>query len=108
MQKQINVSVFLGNHKGFPCEYYYLINNGWGSIRCFEDWSSWLVYPYEIRICLQNYSIRGLLQATLRALAMTEEERYCESAVADAAVSSYIAHERNKFLSRRVATTQSQ
>ena len=42
------------------------------------------------------------------ALAMTAEERHCESAVADAAVSSYIAHERNKFLSRSVATTQSQ
>ena len=34
------------------------------------------------------------------ALAMTAEERHCESAVADAAVSSYIAHERNKLLRR--------
>ena len=42
------------------------------------------------------------------ALAMTMEERLCESAVADAAVSSYITHERNKFLSRSLATTQSQ
>ena len=37
------------------------------------------------------------------ALAMTAEERHCESAVADAAVSSYIAHERNKFLRRSVS-----
>ena len=36
------------------------------------------------------------------------EERHCESAVADAAVSSYITHERNKFLRRSVVTTQSQ
>jgi hypothetical protein len=42
------------------------------------------------------------------ALAMTAEERHCESAVADATVSSYITHERNKFLRRSVATTQSQ
>ena len=42
------------------------------------------------------------------ALAMTTEERHCESAVADAAVSSYIAHERNKFIRRSVATKQSQ
>jgi len=34
------------------------------------------------------------------ALAMTAEERHCESAVADVAVSSYIAHERNKLLRR--------
>jgi len=34
---------------------------------------------------------------------MTAEERHCESAVADAAVSSYIAHERNKFLRRSVS-----
>ena len=32
------------------------------------------------------------------ALAMTAEERHCESAMADVAVSSYITHERNKFL----------
>jgi hypothetical protein len=34
------------------------------------------------------------------ALAMTSDERHCESAVADAAVSLYIAHGRNKFLRR--------
>jgi hypothetical protein len=34
---------------------------------------------------------------------MTAEKRHCESAVADAAVSSYIAHERNKFLRRSVS-----
>jgi len=41
------------------------------------------------------------------ALAMTAEERHCESAVADAAVSSYITHEK-KFLRRSGATMQSQ
>ena len=51
---------------------------------------------------------KGIASGNVVALAMTEEERHCESVVADAAVSSYIAHERNKFLSRRVATTQSQ
>ena len=42
------------------------------------------------------------------ALAMTAEERHCESAVADAAVSSYMAYESNMFLRRSVATKQSQ
>jgi hypothetical protein len=34
------------------------------------------------------------------ALAMTVEKRHCETAVADAAVSSYITLKRNKFLRR--------
>ena len=42
------------------------------------------------------------------ALAMTLEERHCESAVADAAVSEQITHVRTEFLRRSVATTQSQ
>jgi hypothetical protein len=49
-----------------------------------------------------------IASGNVAALAMTTEERHCESAVADAAVSSYITHERNKFLGRSVATTQSQ
>ena len=41
------------------------------------------------------------------ALAMTAEERHCESAVADAAVLLYIAHGRNRFLRRSETTRQS-
>ena len=42
------------------------------------------------------------------AFAMTAEERHCESAVADAAVSAQIAYKRTQFLRMNVTTTQAQ
>ena len=48
----------------------------------------------------------GIASGNVVALAMTGEERHCESAVADAAVSSYMAYESNMFLRRRSETTK--
>ena len=40
----------------------------------------------------------GIASGDIVALAMTSQESHCESAVADAAVSAHIAHEKTEFL----------
>ena len=62
----------------------------------------------HVRNALLKRTRAKIASGTVIALAMTANERHCESAVADAAVSWYIAQSRNKFLRRSIATTQSQ